>query len=538
MIAGRPRTHVPVACAMTSRVRLVVAAVAALAWPSLAAAVVLPSGFQDQVFAANLSCPVDLAFLPDGRILFIELKSARLRMLVGGSIASTDPLGTIDSVVTADPEQGLLSIAVDPRWPASPFVYVLSTATDSTIRLSRLTLQGDLTNGASGTLAVAPGSRRELLRDIVSVHTNHNGGSLRFGPDSLLWASFGEDAIDCNATDTTALYGVLARMDVRAVPAGPGPPDKALLVPPSNPYASRPDPDQRLMYARGFRNPFRFTIDWPSGRIFLGDEGLQQRDEVDLIDAPGLWFGWPFWEGTLTHSPGPCVPPAQPMRPPIVEDDHAFVCGSPVPPNCLTAVIGGPIIRTSPATSVSFPPEYDGQYFYIDYYGSRLWRLRDSLGTWVRPPAVPGQPNAIDWSTFYFGISSLVLGPEGALYYCANGGLNNASGSIGRIVHPNPLSVDTPAAVAEFVAAFPSPTRGGVALRFVLVSPARVRIDVYDAAGRLVRRLASEAQRSAGEHVVPWDGRDESGRAATPGIYLARIVADGVARERRIAIVR
>jgi glucose/arabinose dehydrogenase len=166
-------------------------------------------------------------------------------MLVGGSIASTDPLGTLDSVVTTDGEQGLLSVAVDPRWPSSPFVYLLSTATDNTIRLSRLTLGGDVSNGASGTLAVVPGSRRELLRDIVSVHTNHNGGTLRFGTDSLLWASFGEDAIDCNATDTTALYGVLARMDVRALPAGPGPPDKALLVPPGNPYASRPDPDQR-----------------------------------------------------------------------------------------------------------------------------------------------------------------------------------------------------------------------------------------------------------------------------------------------------
>jgi glucose/arabinose dehydrogenase len=90
------------------------------------------------------------------------------------------------------------------------------------------------------------------------------------------------------------------------------------------------------MYARGFRNPFRFSIDRPTGRIFVGDEGLQQRDEVDLIDAPGQWFGWPFWEGTLTHSPGPCMPPAQSARSPITEDDHAFVCGSPVPPNCFT----------------------------------------------------------------------------------------------------------------------------------------------------------------------------------------------------------
>lgn len=46
----------------------------------------------------GLDYPVAIAFLPDGRLLTIESKTARVRMIVRGAIASTDPITTIDSV--------------------------------------------------------------------------------------------------------------------------------------------------------------------------------------------------------------------------------------------------------------------------------------------------------------------------------------------------------------------------------------------------------------------------------------------------------
>src|SRR4029077_12540145 len=80
----------------------------------------------------------------------------------------------------------------------------------------------------------------------------HNGGTLRFGPDGMLYVSIGDDANACAAQDTSSLKGVLLRMDVSHLPAGGGgPPDRALLVPPDNPYATSSNVDRRLVWAMG-----------------------------------------------------------------------------------------------------------------------------------------------------------------------------------------------------------------------------------------------------------------------------------------------
>ena len=506
------------------------------------AAPLLPTGFQDQVLVSQLDRPVDLAFLPDGRTIVIELKSAKIRLIVGGSLASTDPIGVLDSVKTVGPEEGLLGVAVDPRWPGKPFLYLFSTALDSTLRISRLTLSGDLFTGTSWNLSIVPGSRRELIRDVVSRNTNHNGGTLRFGPDSLLYASFGEDAVLCNATDSTGLYGVIARMDVRRLPDSPGPPDKSLLVAAGNPYADRPDPDTRLIYARGFRNPFRFSIDPPTGRLFIGDVGQDTYEEIDLIQTPALYYGWPFLEGTATYATSQCgVPPAGPYQAPIFEYGRAQYCPYPNPADCQAAVIGGVVVRPVPGSPVSFPPEYAGQYVFSEFFGGFLWRLRDSSGTWVSAQPVAGQPSARDWATGYEKVSSMVPGADGALYYTRlDYGGNPSSGSVGRIIHPNgALAVPDGLSADELLSrVYPTPARGSATVGYVLARPARVQLVLYDALGRRVRGLVMEVDQAAGEHRVHWDGTDDWGRPASPGVYVARLTADGEPHELRVPLVR
>jgi hypothetical protein len=137
-------------------------------------------------------------------------------------------------------------------------------------------------------------------------------------------------------------------------------------------------------------------------------------------------------------------------------------------------------------------------------------------------------------------VTCLVVGNDGAVYY-ANLGADwvGGNGVIGRIIHPNALDVpQSEGAMVELTAVYPSPTRGATTLRYTLSAPARVRLALYDAQGRLVRHLVTETSQQAGEHRAYWDGADATGRLAAPGIYLARIEVDGVARERRIAIVR
>lgn len=83
----------------------------------------------------------------------------------------------------------------------------------------------------------------------------------------------------------------------------------------------------------------------------------------------------------------------------------------------------------------------------------------------------------------------------------------------------------------------PNPARQGAALRFALPSPSQVRVDVFDASGRLVRNVAESAM-AAGYHSVSWDGRDSDGRQVSSGVYWYRVNAGEKALTRKMLVVR
>ncbi len=86
---------------------------------------------------------------------------------------------------------------------------------------------------------------------------------------------------------------------------------------------------------------------------------------------------------------------------------------------------------------------------------------------------------------------------------------------------------------------WPNPSRGAASVRFVAPRAANVALAVYDLAGRRVRTLVSPSSPTAvGEHVVAWDGRDDAGRSAAPGVYFARLALGPAARAQRFALVR
>lgn len=505
------------------------------------AAPVVPTDFTDQLIYSTMDRPVGMAFLPDGRLLIVELKTAKVRMLVGGTLGAFDPLVTVDSVQAAEEEQGLLSIAIDPRWPDKPYVYMHYTALGQTLRISRFTAQGDLDAPASGNLSLDPLSRRDLIRDIDDLQGTHNGGTLRFGPDSMLYFSVGEDAFACQAIDSTRFHGVIARMDVRALPDSPGPPDKALLVPADNPFASHPNLNLRLTWALGLRNPFRFHIDRATGRLFIADVGWIYYEEVNIADAPGLDFGWPYYEGTqvyVTNECGPLQPPG--LSPPAFQYGRADFCPLPNPQDCAASIISGGVYRRNPVAPYAFPAEYDGDYFFSDYYGGILRRIKDTAGTWSLAPPVAGQPSTVDWGRGYNEVTDYAQGPDGAIYYLRMGNGHTAgTGEVRRIQHASGnVSVPSQKTAEVSFAPYPLPARGGTRLEWSLPRPASVRLTIYDALGRRVRSLQPEAVLPAGEHGVRWSGESDAGARVASGIYIARLVVDGAVYERRLPYLR
>jgi cytochrome c peroxidase len=85
--------------------------------------------------------------------------------------------------------------------------------------------------------------------------------------------------------------------------------------------------------------------------------------------------------------------------------------------------------------------------------------------------------------------------------------------------------------------AWPNPSAAGTSLSFALVRESPVEVRVYDAGGRLVRRLAAGVL-AAGDHVIAWDGRDEDGRAVAAGVYFARVSGAEGEATRRVSLLR
>jgi hypothetical protein len=84
----------------------------------------------------------------------------------------------------------------------------------------------------------------------------------------------------------------------------------------------------------------------------------------------------------------------------------------------------------------------------------------------------------------------------------------------------------------------PNPSRGPVVLSFSLPEPMDVTAAIWDIAGRRVRELATGRRFEAGPGSLGWDGRDEAGSPAPPGVYLARVSAGPARAESKILRLR
>ena len=89
---------------------------------------------------------------------------------------------------------------------------------------------------------------------------------------------------------------------------------------------------------------------------------------------------------------------------------------------------------------------------------------------------------------------------------------------------------------SAFHGSAPNPFRLVTLIRYALVARERVRLRVYDLAGRVVRRLVMDEER-VGEHVVTWDGIGDGGRRLAPGVYLCRLEAGDLDETRRVVLI-
>jgi glucose/arabinose dehydrogenase len=314
------------------------------------------------VIPAADGTPQDLVSASDGTgRLFVTTRNGKIDILSSsGALQPTSFLNMASAGVSiyTGGEGGLFGLAFSPNFSApaqtpgsgkfytfqaEPFS-VNSPAADYSHPELRPTTTIDPNNQitirewtVSGNPNLANTSSRVLLR-INHSQSNHQGGSLKFGPDGDLYIGFGDggggndfngsassttdghtNSIG-NGQDTTVPMGKILRID----PNGSNSTNGQYGIPADNPFASGAGGNLKEIYAYGMRNPFRMSFDSANGNLLVGDVGQGQREEVDSIVNGGN-YGWPFREGTRDNSvdAGRVTPPGFTSLAPLAEYTHS-----------------------------------------------------------------------------------------------------------------------------------------------------------------------------------------------------------------------
>jgi glucose/arabinose dehydrogenase len=223
--------------------------------------------------------------------LFVTTQEGRILIRENGQMLVA-PFLDVSSLVSCCGERGLLSTAFHPLYAQNGFFFVDYTNTTGDTVIARYRVSSSDRNRAD------PGSAA-IVMTILQPFANHNGGQLQFGPEADLYIGMGDggsgDDPNCNAQSSASLLGKLLRIDVdQSVSAPP-----YHGIPADNPFLSSGGPLEA--WAKGLRNPWRFSFDRLTGDLFIGDVGQGAVEEVDFQpagSAGGVNYGWKVMEGT------------------------------------------------------------------------------------------------------------------------------------------------------------------------------------------------------------------------------------------------
>lgn len=311
-------------------------------------------------FASGFSSPVDIAHCGDSRLFVVE-QGGKIWVVDSLGKKSAEPFLDITTIVQFNGEQGLLGLAFHPKYQQNGYFFVNYIKKSGNARDTRI---ARYSRSATDPQKADPASEAVLF-DVVQPYANHNGGCLKFGPDSMLYIALGDGGSggdpQGNGQKTSTLLGKISRVDVDGTALG------NYSVPADNPFvgnsAYRPE-----IWSLGWRNPWRFSFDRLTGDMWVGDVGQNKREEVDFEpkNTPGLNYGWRCYEGTQTYNTAGCQGIANYVKP-IFEY---------VNPTLGQSITGGFRYHGGQYPGLS------GLYLVADYVSGRWWSVqRNADGT-------------------------------------------------------------------------------------------------------------------------------------------------------------
>ena len=451
---------------------LVVLAAAMLLPAVVARAGTVPAGFDESVAFSGLSEPTSVAFSPDGRV-FVAQKSGVIKVYDSLSDPTPETFADLSKEVYNFWDRGLLGMALDPDFPAKPYVYVLYTldaepggtvprwggksAGDPCPTPPGPTANGCVVTGRLSRLTASGNTMTEekpLITDWCQQFPSHSIGDLAFGPGGALYVSAGEGASFNSAdwgqygspvnpcddppggtgtemTPPSAEGGSLRSQDVRTQGDPTGLDGSLLRIDPEtgeglpgNPYSDSLDANARRIAAFGFRNPFRIAVEPKDDEVWVGDVGQGTWEEIDRVDPHGSGpknFGWPCYEGAKNGSArlnswdnanvNLCESLYAEGTAAVAAPTFAYKHGNVVLPGETCTTGSASISGLSFYEAGPFPNEYNGALFFADYSRNCIW---------VMMPGADGKPNPADVRSFDPGANApvnLKVGPEGDLFY-------------------------------------------------------------------------------------------------------------------------
>lgn len=344
----------------------------------------------------------------DGRLL-VFTQRGRIRVIEDGQLLP-DSFLDIDSQSSGSGERGLLGMALHPNY-SSPgmtgegqfFVHYSNNSGDAIISRFDVSADPNIADAASET----------QILFVDQPCSNHNGGSIDFGPDGYLYIFFGDggggnDSCGAHGQRLDTLLGAALRIDVdnvvQRLPAARGGSSTCgaaveYSIPGDNPFVGVSGACEEI-WAFGLRNPFRASFDRDTGDLWIGDVGQGPspagREEIDFQPASSLGgenYGWSCRHGTQANPFTPLTAMECADMEPFVEPVMEVVHGSG---DC--AIIGGVRYRGP-------MPQIYGDYFFSDSCSSRLyWATFDTSWSYINAGSIGGSPGG-------FG-----EGPNGELY--------------------------------------------------------------------------------------------------------------------------
>ncbi|MFJ1549229.1 ThuA domain-containing protein [Streptomyces sp. NPDC088246] len=431
------------------------------------------SGYEKVTLDDNTADPMELDVAKDGRVFYIQ-RSGEVNIYDPATHATTTA-GKLD--VYTGGEDGLVGMELDPDFKKNHWIYLYyapAGATEDVNRLSRFTVKGN---------SLELTSEKKLIdvpayRDRTFPEPGHTGGAVEFGPDRTLYLGVGDDTppnLDPNwqgyapldwregkqmldaartAGNTNDLRGKILRIK----PKDSG----GYTIPKGNLFAPGTAKTRPEIYAMGFRNPFRFTVDPKTGYVHASDygpdRGLPTTDrgpeglvEYNVIKKAGN-FGWPFCHGNNqayapynpdTKEIGPkfdCANPVNPSPnntgltelPPIQQPEIWYGYGEsnefPEVGSGGSAPMSGPVYhydKKNPSTT-KFPAYFEGAGFFYEWSRNFVKEVRFDKDQKLL------KINDFLSSQKFNKPMDMTFGPDGSLYVLewgsSFGGGNNDSG--------------------------------------------------------------------------------------------------------------